>query len=118
MYLSSQREKRTNDNRFDHKTLGHWADLDVVLSDISIFFFRQNAEGPTQTKTLCMYVCECMCMYVCVCECMCMYVCVYVCVCVCVCVCICLSVSFFFYLVCARACALLANGGSRDGRGS
>jgi hypothetical protein len=51
MYLSSQREKRTNDGRFDHKTLGHWADLDVVLLDISIFF-RQNAEGPTQTKTL------------------------------------------------------------------
>jgi hypothetical protein len=51
MYLSSQREKRTNDGRFDNKTLGHWADLDVVLSDISIFV-RQNAEGPTQTKTL------------------------------------------------------------------
>jgi hypothetical protein len=51
MYLSSQRETRTNDGRFDHKTLGHWADLDVVLSDISIFF-RQNAEGPIQTKTL------------------------------------------------------------------
>jgi hypothetical protein len=51
MYLSSQREKQTNDGRFDHKTLGHWADLGVVLSDISVFF-RQNAEGPTQTKTL------------------------------------------------------------------
>jgi hypothetical protein len=52
MYLSSyEREKRTNNGRFDHKTLGHWADFYVVLSDISIFF-RQNAEGPTQTKTL------------------------------------------------------------------
>jgi hypothetical protein len=36
--VPEQLEKRTQDGRFDHKTLGHWADLDVVLSDISFFF--------------------------------------------------------------------------------